>query len=122
MAVTIAGRILADNADAPASLAEWTSDSIALRRESQHGPLALASVLDFYIFCEGRNFTWWIDGSEDGATWFVMATAAELAHVAGGLGKKGTERIPASLVRMRVRNDGAGAITNFRVIGSCSVL
>ena len=122
MAVLLAGRVAAVNVDAPAAAATYTSPSINLRRAAALGDIALGSVFDAFIFHEGQNFTYFVEGSDDNVTFFTLATAAVAGHVAGAAGTLLTLRVPANWVRIKITNTGGAPATNFRVWGSAGVL
>lgn len=122
MTATIAGFLTAANVDAPAAGVEWVSARIALRdTNSRWGAIAKGTVFDAFIFHEAKNFTYFVDVTNDGITWRTIATAAVAGHAAAGQGTSLSLRVPALAVRLRVRNDGAAPATNFMVAAQATV-
>lgn len=120
MAVTLAAR--ETTTTAPAAGASWTGSTIELRSDGPQGPLAKASLVDFFIWHEGQPFTYFVEGSEDGVTWQIIQSAAVAAHVAGNPGTFVSPRVPSKFGRVRVLNTGAAPAVAFRVWSSWGVL
>ncbi|MFG0317545.1 MAG: hypothetical protein ACF8XB_09740 [Planctomycetota bacterium JB042] len=113
-------RIVAETADAPAAAATWTSGDLALVFDGAAGTVTIGSRFAAFIFHEGQDFSWKIEGTDDGTAYYVLdeSSGSVTGHSSGGKGLTVSAECPFKYVRLLVTNDGGAAATTFAVAGA----